>query len=86
MERMAIMKNVGYGCRDAGSPVLFFETYITESAVALQILSGKMADKFIKTYGVYDIKDLEGKVVWVIEENNVIKISRPFGGWKSGTK
>lgn len=64
-KQLAIMKNVGYGCRDTGRPCLFFSTYISEGSAALQVLFGKDADKAITDAGVYDIKDLEGRACWV---------------------
>ena len=64
-EQLAIMKGVGFGNRDVGYPVLFFSTMISEGCGALQVMEGKKAMDFIKAYGVYDVKDMEGKPVWV---------------------
>jgi len=64
-ERMAIMRGVGFGCRDTGRPCLFFTTYTSECNAALQILYGEEAMAVIKESGVYDVKGLEGKPCWV---------------------
>ena len=78
-EQLAIIKGVGFGNRDVGRPVLFFETYLSEGIGALQILSDDEAMNFIKAYGVYDVKDLEGKPVWIEREGfNTIKVLRPW--------
>jgi len=67
---MGIIKKVGYGCRDVGYPVLFFDVYVRECVASLQIMNGKQADKFIEAYGVYDVHDLNGKPVWV-QDNGI---------------
>lgn len=61
---LAVIKGVGYGCRDIGRPCLFFETDCGDGA-ALQVLQGKQAEKVIRDSGCYDIKNLEGKTCWV---------------------
>lgn len=73
-KQLAIIKQVGFGNRDVGHPVLFFSTYIEEGHAALQVLDGTEALDFIKAYGVYDVKDLEGKSVWVECSRGMIKI------------
>ncbi len=74
--QLAIMKEVGFGCRDVGKPVLFFSTYINEYSAALQIISGDKALDIIEESGVYDIYKLEGKPCWVeINGNSVIFLS-----------
>ena len=64
---MGIIKGAGYGCRDIGYPILFFEVYVNECVASLQTMRGKKADEFIKAYGVWDIHDLDGKSVWVYD-------------------
>ena len=64
-EQLAIIEGVGFGNRDVGSPVLFFSTMLSEGTGALQILGGKEALDLIKAYGVYDVKDMDGKPIWV---------------------
>jgi len=75
-EKLAIMKEVGFGCRDIGKPCLFFTVYITECSAALQVLGSDEALKVIADSGVYDVKRLEGKPCWVTVENNTIKFIR----------
>jgi hypothetical protein len=67
-KQIAIMKNVGIGCRDIGSPILYYDVYISECTAALNTMSWNDAYDFIKAYGVYDVKHLEGKPVWVKSE------------------
>ena len=76
-EQLAIMKSVGFGCRDVGRPCLFFETFVSECGAALQILYGEDALKFIEDYGVYDVSELEGKPVWVDVKGNMIQDPQP---------
>lgn len=77
-EKLAIIKEVGYGCRDAGYPILWFSAYTSECSAALQVMSGPDADKLIRDYGVYDVHDLNGKPCWVTESNCMIKYARAF--------
>lgn len=79
-KQIAIIKKVGYGCRDVGYPVLFFSTMISESSGALQVLSGEEAACLIKAYGVWDVKELEGKPIWVTKDGSCIRI---HSNWSS---
>jgi hypothetical protein len=72
-EKMAIVKDVGFGNRDIGRPCLFFSVYINESVGSLQVFEGKKALQMIQNSEVYDIKELEGKPCWIEEEGNTIK-------------
>ena len=65
MKQLAIMKGVDFGLRDAGTPVLWFSTYISECSAALQVLVGREIEIFLKDSGCYSIKELEGKSCWV---------------------
>jgi len=76
-EKIGIIKDVGFGCRDVGYPILFFSVYVSESVAALQILHHPYYVDFIKEYGVWDIKDLEGKPVWVEDDDHIMKVLRP---------
>lgn len=78
-KQLAIIKDVGYGCRDVGYPVLFFSSMLSECGGALQVLSGEEAEKLIREYGCYDIKDMEGKPIWVTVAGGIIKI---HSAWK----
>ena len=73
MKKMAVIKNIGFGNRDVGRPVVWFDTYTEENVAALQVLDMEIALTHIKKSGVYDIKNLEGKTCWVEENNNLIK-------------
>jgi len=73
MKQLAIMKNVSIGCRDIGTPCMFFETYIDESLAALQVLDWERAYEIIKKAGVYDFKSLEGSACWVECDSNLIR-------------
>ena len=75
-ERMAIMKDVGFGLRDVGQPCLWFTTYIDEHMAALQVLRGKEIEKILVDSNSYDVKELEGKPCWVQIDGNIIKFLR----------
>ena len=77
-KRLAIIKEVGFGNRDVGEPVLFFTAMIDECEGALQVLFGKEATDLIKAYGVYDVKNMEGKPIWVEKDGGMIKV---VGAW-----
>ena len=77
VEQLAIIKNVGFGLRDVGFPCIWFETNISKSIGALQVLSGdKQIFGIIRESDVYDIKDLNGMSCWVEVKNNLIKYLR----------
>lgn len=80
MKQLAIIKGVGYGMRDIGRPCLFFDAMISEGSGALQILFGKAAEKLIKDYGCYDIKNLGGTPIWVNVEGSKITV---HSAWKA---
>lgn len=79
-KQLAIIHGIGYGCRDVGYPVLFFSTMISEGCGALQVLSGDEAQDLIKSYGCYDIKDMEGKPIWVQKDGSTITIHSAWQG------
>ena len=72
-EEMAIIKNVGLGCRGEKYPMLWFTVCVVDGGAALQIFSMKDAEKIIADAGVYDIKDLEGMPCSVINDDNIIR-------------
>ena len=74
---MGIIKNAGYGCRDIGYPILFFDVYVRESCASLQVMRGKQADDFLSKYQVYDVHDLNGKPVWVKDNGVTMTIIEP---------
>lgn len=72
MKKLAIMKDVGYGCRDTNGVCLWFDTYVTEGTAALQVLFNPEADKVIRASGVYNVRELEGKPCWVEDNQGMI--------------
>ena len=76
-KQIAIMKDVGFGNRDVGQPVLWFTVMLNESVGSLQVVFKPNYHDFIKDYGVNDVKELEGKPIWVIQTGNVIVWIRP---------
>lgn len=75
-ERVAIIREVGYGLRDVGRPCLWFTTYLSEHSAAVQVLTGKQADQVIIDAGVRDVHDLEGKPCWVECEAGSVRFLR----------
>ena len=75
MKKLAIIKRVGYGLRDVGIPCLWFETYISESHAALQVITNpEEIERILIKAKAYDVKQLEGMPCWV-ETNDQL-----FGG------
>ena len=73
-KQMAIIKDMGIGLRDIGSPCIWFTTYISECSAALQVITGKdQIYEFIKASGAKDISDLEGEPCWVEADNSTIR-------------
>jgi hypothetical protein len=79
-EQLAIIREVGYGCRDLGKPVLWFSTYIDEGLCALQVLSGDEADVVITESGVYDVHSLDGWPCAVELKGGLIMFKRILRG------
>lgn len=73
-EQVGIIKKVGIGCRDIGSPVLWFDVYVSEGTGSLQVLSWDEAYEVLKS--VEDVRDLEGKPCWVEVDGNLMKFKR----------
>jgi hypothetical protein len=57
-----------------GIACLWFNTYITESSAALQVINWEDAAKLLAT--VYDVKELNGRPCVVNVEGNMIKFVR----------
>lgn len=74
-EQLAIMRDVGYGCRDRGRPCLFFTTS-TDEFRALQVLEGPAADKVIADSGVWDVLALNGRACWVQMDGYLMRFLR----------
>lgn len=73
-EQVAIIRNVGIGSRDVGTPVLWFDVYTSEGTGALQVLSWNEAYKVLT--GIHEVRDLEGKPCWVEREGNRVTFIR----------
>ena len=77
---MAIIKDIDFGMRDCGSPVIWFSTYTSEGSGALQIISGDGISSFVQEAGCRSIRDLEGKPCWVDVDQCTIRFVRH---WKA---
>ncbi len=73
-EQLAIIKDIGIGCRDTNWPVLWFTVYVSEVQAALTVLSWDDAYEVLKH--VREVRDLEGKPCWVDVDGNMIKFLR----------
>lgn len=63
---MAIMRNVRFGIyTDTNFVSLSFTAFTSENIGSLQVLNVETGIALIKAYKVEDIRDLEGKTVWV---------------------
>jgi hypothetical protein len=73
MRKIAIMSQVGFGCRDISVPILYFNINVSECSGALAIVdNGIDVYAFITEYGVYDVHNLNGMPIWVVEVGNMI--------------
>ena len=68
-QQLAIIRGVGYGLRDVGGPVLWFDVRLDEYSGSLQVFHQPRADEIIKEAGVKDVHDLDGKACWVQLQN-----------------
>ncbi len=73
-EQVAIISEVGIGCRDVGTPVLWFTVHTSEALAALQVLDWTEAHKVLSQ--VREVQDLDGKPCWVEAGGNTIKFLR----------
>jgi hypothetical protein len=73
-ERVAIISEVGVGCRDTNSPCLWFTVKISESSGSLQMLSWNEAYELLK--GITNVRDLDGRPCWVEVDGNRIRFLR----------
>ena len=69
-QQLAIIRGVGYGLRDVGEPVLWFDVRLDEYSGSLQVFRQPRADEIIKEAGAKDVHDLDGKACWVQLQNN----------------
>ena len=80
-EQLAIMKDVSVGHRDAPFVCMWFSVFVSESSAALTVLplddpKDTRAIDLLAT--VYELKNLEGRPVWVDVSGNVIQYLRPW--------
>jgi|HubBroStandDraft_6_1064221.scaffolds.fasta_scaffold3031126_2 hypothetical protein len=73
MRQMAVIRNVHVGGGDRGIPCLWFDTYISESSGALQVIDWETAGELLRKGNVYDVKELNGKPCWVEHDDNIIR-------------
>jgi len=74
-ERLAVIRNPGYGARDFPGVVgLFFDVKLDESSGALICLFDEDAEAVLKH--VYSVERLEGKSCWVEVDGNLVKFKR----------
>jgi hypothetical protein len=78
-EELARIKEVGFGNRDVGSPVLFFTAELEGGTCALQVLSAKEAVDVIQRSGVYSVDQLNGMFCWVETNHHSAVFSRLWG-------
>lgn len=79
-EELARIKEVGFGNRDVGRPVLFFTAELESGTCALQILEAEQALELIKQSGVYEVERLNGVFCWVEKGRGVATYKRIWGG------
>ena len=75
---LAIISEVGFGMRDLSEPVLWWTVHTDESWAALHVFPVAQAVEIIKAYGVRDVKDLDGRPVWVRRGDGRITFDRPW--------
>jgi hypothetical protein len=72
-KELAIVRDPGYGMRDAHRPVLWFDVRFGEASGALQIFSQPEADKIIEDFGVRDVADLDGRPCFIEFDGMTVK-------------
>lgn len=76
-EKLAIIRNVRFGCVDADDVGLEMTVWVQEHRGATVILYGNDAIEFIKDFGVSDVRQLEGRACWVQDDGTTIGVLRP---------
>jgi len=76
---LGVISEVGFGLRDVGQPVLWFTVHTDENWASLQVFTVGEAVQIIKDYGVRDVRDLDGKPVWVRKDGPIMTFER---AWK----
>jgi hypothetical protein len=75
---LGIISEVGFGLRDLNEPVLWWTVHTDEHWAALQVFHIDQAAQIIKDYGVRDVRDLDGKPVWVEKDAGLVKFARAW--------
>lgn len=76
IEQTAICRNVAFGVRDIGRPILAFDTYTDEHMCALQTIEAEPALQIMKDLQLQDFKDLEGRPCVVKATSSTIRFVR----------
>jgi hypothetical protein len=62
---VGVVREVGFGNRDVGRPVLWFTVHLSNGLACLQVFRGEEIGQVVEDSGVYDIKSLNGKTCWM---------------------
>jgi len=76
-KQMAVIRDVQFGVGDYGEVALWFSAYTEPSLASLQVLTVDQGVHLIKTMGVRDVHDLDGKTVWVEADANTMRYLEP---------
>lgn len=78
-EKAAIIKDVCFGCRDIGKPVLSFTVELEGGMCSLQVLDTAEACQLITKNQIVNVLDLEGQMCIVEDTKNTMKFLRMWG-------
>ena len=76
-KELGFIEGVHFGLRDVGWPCLSF-TIHAKGGASLQVLFSPEYEYFIYEYGVSDIKDLDGKPIWLFKSGSTMKYIEPY--------
>ena len=71
-ELAVIDGSIKIGCRDVGSPCVWFSVRLAPHGGSLIVLSWTEAEKYFKEAGVYDIVSLTDKPCWVSVKDHIV--------------
>jgi len=75
-EQVAVIRNVQIGLRH-GHLCLSFRTFISPDHSALQeVLNPDVITDYVRAYMVSEVKQLEGKPIWVKVDSSTITVTR----------
>ena len=78
-EKTAVIKDVCFGCRDVGRPVLSFTVELEGGLCSLQVLDSAEACQLITKYQIVNVNDLEGQMCIVEDGKNTMRFLRMWG-------